>query len=222
MDAQPFSDGDPAPVGAFLGRLRTPEPGFGACARQAGAVGATRGLSPRDALVEDVLGLGLGQWIGAGGLGPGIHDFAAIDRARPGRRIAGRSGRWRTRRFADVRQDRLDRGRIRDERDDSHLARALRTGQRERFIDAREQDGPQVTGLAAPVRLLGRRFTSRRRQRLMGPFRTQRCSLCILLERQRRHGWAQRRIRREHPVVTQPVAPRWRHQRGHALDEFGR
>ena len=43
VDTPPFTDGDSAPVGA------------------------TRGLSPRNALIEDVLGLELGQWIGAGG-----------------------------------------------------------------------------------------------------------------------------------------------------------
>ena len=128
MDTPPFTDGDSAPVGAFLGRLRTPEPGSGAYARQAGAVDATRGLSPRNALIEDVLGLGLGQWIGAGGLDLGSHSFAAIDCAHPGRRIASRSQWRRVGRLANVRQDLLDRDRVRDERDDPHLARAVRTG----------------------------------------------------------------------------------------------
>ena len=59
-----------------MGRLRTPEPGIGACARQAGAVDAKRALSPRDALIEEVLGLGSGQWIEAGGLDLGSDSFA--------------------------------------------------------------------------------------------------------------------------------------------------
>jgi len=123
----------------------------GVRARQAGAVSATRGLSPRDALVGDALGLGLGQRIDAGALGLGVHDFAAIDVTTPGMRIAVRGRPRRARRLTDVRQDLLVRAGVSDERDDPHRARVVRTGQREGFIHARRQYGPQIAGLAAPA-----------------------------------------------------------------------
>jgi len=97
---------------------------------------------------------GSGQRIDSGRFGLGLHDVTGIDIASPGRRIAGRGQRRWAGRLAEVRQDCLDRGGVGHDRDDPHLARAVRTDQREGFMNARQQHGPQVTGLAARARVL--------------------------------------------------------------------
>lgn len=110
-----------------------------ALARGKPVLSAQSGFSPRDALVEYELGLGLGQRIDASGFALRTHEFTGIEIAGPGRRVAGRSQRRWAGRLADVRQDRLDRRGVGYNSDDPHLARTVRTGQREYLIDARQQ-----------------------------------------------------------------------------------
>ena len=93
-----------------------------------------------------------------------------------------------------------------DEGDDAHLGVTERAGQREDFIDARQQHGPPIAGGGAVGRIVGRAGGRRRHGH----------------RRQGGDGGAQGGVGGQHAVVAVAVDARRWHQRGNLVDQFER
>lgn len=120
--------------------------------------------------------------------------------------VAARGERGWGGEFAEVGEDRSDRGWLGEQRDQAHVALAARAGERPELVDACEQPCPVDRDAAAGgcrVRGIGRRY---------------------------RHGLsgaggdagAQCGMRGEHAGVVMPMTPRWRNQRGEPVEQLER
>ena len=162
--------------------------------------GATTAL-----LVEDVLGLRLRQRVAGG---RGICE-SVVPHGRPARRGDAR----RLGRLPDMLENPLHRRALGDEGDDADVGPAVRTGQRQGLEQAREPHGPQVACRSEQTGCVGSALRSQLARWLVS---------VAGLAPVGGGGGAERRVRRQYPVVAMTVQPRGRNQGGQAVDELQR
>ena len=158
-------------------------------------------------------------------VGRHLNRFAVVMRldelAPVGRWAPARRDWWWLERFAEVCQNLPDRPWLCDERNQPDVAAAVRALERKLLPHPGHEFRPSNPGGVVRAGCLMRvRAASRGVTVAPMPTGSGVAPLADVADRQRRDGFSQLVIRREHPVVVMPVLPRRRHEGSEPVEEL--